>query len=230
MARVVGIDGCPSGWLAVVLDTESREVRPLLLDTLHELPFESIALVAIDIPLGLPDSGARSCDTSTRKRLGKGRSSSVFSAPIRPLLDCTTYSEACDLGRSIDGRAISKQTWNIIDKIRDADSFLAAPQRRFPVHEVHPELSFATWTDSSALPSKKTEDGKLARHGLVERYVPGAFIHIRSSLPRTACRDDDILDALAAVWSAERLHLGTALRFPSAPEYDSEGIRMQISA
>jgi predicted RNase H-like nuclease len=230
MALVVGIDGCPSGWLAVVFDTESRKVSPLLLDTLHKLPFESIDLVAIDIPLGLPDYGPRSCDTSTRKRLGKGRSSSVFSAPVRPLLDCTTYSEACDLGRSIDGRAISKQTWNIIDKIRDADSLLAVPQRRFPVYEVHPELSFAVWTDSSALPSKKTEEGRIARHELVERYIPGAFTHIRSSLPRTACRDDDILDALAAVWSAERLYAGTAVHFPSAPEYDSKGIRMQISA
>lgn len=230
MTLIVGIDGCPGGWLALIRDLRTGDVRPLLLDHLDKLLYERLELVAIDIPLGLPDSGARSCDTLARKRLGQGRSSSVFSAPIRPLLACTTYSEACALGRTIDGKAISKQTWNIIHKIRDADSLLAARERGFPVHEVHPELSFAVWSDSNALASKKTEEGRLARCELVERYIPGAFTHIRSSLPRSTCRDDDILDAIAAVWSAERLHSGTALHFPSTPEYDSEGIRMQISA
>jgi hypothetical protein len=32
------------------------------------------------------------------------------------------------------------------------------------------------------------------------------------------------------VWSAERLYAGTALHFPSASEYDSQAICMQISA
>jgi predicted RNase H-like nuclease len=40
---------------------------------------------------------------------------------------------------------------------------------------------------------------------------------------------DDVLDALAACWSAERIHLGTAETLPigSAP-VDARGLRMEI--
>jgi predicted RNase H-like nuclease len=211
-------------------DTPSHEVSPLLLHSLDELPFDSLALIAIDIPLGLPESGVRLCDTLARKQLGRGRASSIFSAPIRPLLHCASYREACELGRSIDGRAISKQTWNILAKIREADVVLRAPQRSFAMHEVHPELSFTIWADSTAFASKKTETGRLARLELIEGYLPGAYARVRAAVSRAACRDDDILDAFAALWSAERLLGNTALTLPAAPECDSEGIRMQISA
>lgn len=231
MAQIAGVDGCPGGWLALVLDTETREVRTLLVNPLDELLFEEIELVAIDIPLGLPERGPRSCDTLARRQLGKGRASSIFSAPIRPLLRCTDYREACELGRSIDGRGISKQTWNILEKIREADDLLRAPKRSFPMHEVHPELSFSTWSNSTEIPSKKTETGRSVRLKLVESYLPGAFACVRAAYTRSVCRDDDILDAFAALWSAERLLTERAITLPSAPPpCDSKGIRMQIAA
>ncbi len=211
-------------------ETPSPRVIPLLLPSLDELLFHSWSLIAIDIPLGLPESGARLCDTLARKQLGRGRSSSIFPAPIRPLLPCATYQEACTLGRSIDGRAISKQTWNILEKIREADALLRTPQRSFQMHEVHPELSFTIWTQGAEIPSKKTEAGRLARLELVEKYIPGEYARVRAAVPRTACRDDDILDAFAALWTAERILADTALTLPAYPECDSEGIRKQISA
>jgi len=230
MSLIAGIDGCPGGWLALIRERDTDDVRPLLLDRLDKLLFERLELIAIDIPLGLPESGKRTCDSLARKELGQGRASSVFSAPIRALLSCTSYDEACRVGRSKDGRAISKQTWNILGKIREADALLRAPQRAFSMHEVHPELSFTVWVESTLVPSKKTEAGRLARLHLVERYFPGQYARVRAAVTRTACHDDDILDAFAALWSAERLFENTALTLPAAAEYDSKGIRMQIAA
>ncbi len=230
MTRIAGIDGCPAGWLVLTRDTRSRAVSPLLIHVLEELLFEALTLIAIDIPLGLPDSGARLCDTLARKQLGRGRASSIFSAPIRPLLHCSSYREACELGRSIDGRAISKQTWNILAKIREADGVLRAPRRSFSMHEVHPELSFTLWGRSNLVPSKKSEAGRRVRLELVDGYFPGAYADVRAAFSRTACHDDDILDAFAALWTAERLLAHEALSLPATPECDSEGIRMQIAA
>src|SRR5262249_22667826 len=48
-------------------------------ELLHDLPQES--LLAIDIPIGLADRGARRCDVEARRCLGPGRGSSVFPAP-----------------------------------------------------------------------------------------------------------------------------------------------------
>jgi predicted RNase H-like nuclease len=98
------------------------------------------------------------------------------------------------------------------------------------MHEVHPELSFTLWAPSITMPSKKTEAGRLARLELVEKYLPGAYAAVRAAIPRKACRDDDILDAFAALWSAERILANTALTLPATPACDSEGLRMQISA
>jgi len=39
---------------------------------------------------------------------------------------------------------------------------------------------------------------------------------------------DDIADAFAALWSAERLLAGTAQRLPEAPVHDSYGLPMHI--
>lgn len=52
----------------------------------------------IDVPIGLPDRGARECDKAARRRLGPSRGSSVFPAPIRRILAATSYIEACAIG------------------------------------------------------------------------------------------------------------------------------------
>jgi len=47
------------------------------------------ALAAIDIPVGLPDTGSREADSVARKFIGP-RASSVFPCPIRLALEATT--------------------------------------------------------------------------------------------------------------------------------------------
>ena len=82
---VMGVDGCSRGWVGVVLAGDG--VEALFAPTIGELAeavdgYGEVAVVAVDIPIGLPDAGARRADVTARRRVGR-RSSSVFSSPVR---------------------------------------------------------------------------------------------------------------------------------------------------
>ena len=78
--RVVGVDGCPGGWLAMAFDGSS--IEPHFHPTFSELVqrYSDVGCIAIDIPIGLSSTGARACDLAARRLLGRRRSS-VFPAP-----------------------------------------------------------------------------------------------------------------------------------------------------
>ena len=89
---------------------------------------DSLDIVAVDIPIGLNEgyeAGGRFCDRQARKCL-RGRASSVFPAPVRPVLAASSREEACTLSRASapHGKAISKQTFAILPKIREVDELL----------------------------------------------------------------------------------------------------------
>ena len=53
---------------------------------------------------------------------------------------------------------------------------------------------------------------------------------MREQFRRSQVGDDDILDAFAALWSAERLLRGEAITLPVEPELDATGLAMEIHA
>jgi predicted RNase H-like nuclease len=231
MPILAGIDGCKAGWLCVIRDTTTGRIQVHLLPHIRELlalkPGPNI--IAIDIPIGLPDSGPRNCDREARQRLGTPRGSSVFSAPIRPMLRATSYEQACRIGERVDGRKISRQTWNILPKIREVDEFLRGnSDRRFRIHEVHPELCFWYWNGNCAMQfGKKSKEGRAEREVLVRDHYGDADILAPRSLPR-GFANDDLLDSFAALGTAERIAAGTAIRLPNDPIIDSVGLMMEI--
>ena len=96
---VVGVDGCPAGWVCFHVDMQTRSTSVVVISKISELISASPRpiLVGIDIPIGLPQKGPRACDMAARRLLGKPRSSSVFPAPVRATLVARNYEEACDL-------------------------------------------------------------------------------------------------------------------------------------
>jgi predicted RNase H-like nuclease len=132
MARVAGVDGAPGGWAVVSLEAERRCITKV--GHFSEI-FDggsSPEIVAVDVPVGLLDAfaaGGRRCDREARKVVGPKRTSSVFSAPVRLVLQASTYEEACKVSRAsaANGGAISRQTWAIVCKIKEVDDHL---QRR----------------------------------------------------------------------------------------------------
>jgi hypothetical protein len=96
LTRIVGIDGCRAGWITV-----DRDLRVSIVSTDDELValFAQCAVIAIDIPIGLLDGGARPCDVHARRFVGR-RASSVFPAPVRSLLHMNSYAEAKGLAKT----------------------------------------------------------------------------------------------------------------------------------
>ena len=91
---VVGIDGCRSGWVAVVLDDDDQAAAHHLreIDDVGAAAPDA-ALIAIDVPIGIPDVGRREADVAARRFLGPRRNS-VFFTPVRGAVEAATHAEA----------------------------------------------------------------------------------------------------------------------------------------
>jgi predicted RNase H-like nuclease len=233
MPVLAGVDGCPGGWLCISKDLGDGRIDSRVYTNAEALIIQKPQplLIAVDIPIGLTDSGPRQCDKCARQLLGEPRRRSVFPAPIRGAITAHTRLEADALNRSADGRGVGAQAWGLYKKIRDIDHVLGKdPALQRVVHEVHPELSFMIWNGGVLISAvKKTLEGKAARCALVKAHFgQDAFRIVREKHQRRIVSDDDINDAFAALWTAERIHNGTALVIPSLPEIDPLGLRMEI--
>ena len=231
--QALGIDGCRAGWLYVSKDLDTGALRGGILRQIGDLlafdPREVV--VGIDIPIGLPDSGARACELQARRLLGRPRASSVFPVPVRQVLVARSRLLACSISQRIDGRRINHQTWNIIPKIREVDRFLGVhPVYRARIHEVHPELSFQRWNGGLAMEhSKKTAQGRLERQRLVDSLFGEPCDVARAGVPRGGWALDDYLDACAVLWTACRIARSVAVTIPEKPQRDGLGLQMRIT-
>jgi predicted RNase H-like nuclease len=221
VTRIAGVDGCRRGWVAVVKDGPSIEPRLCTSDEELLQLFESCAVVAIDVPIGLSERGPRSCDHHARRFLGR-RASSVFPAPLRPLLALRDYAEANRVSNRLQQRGISKQGFAIVPKVEQVDRLLQRHQELRPrVYEVHPEVSFAYWNDGAALEPKRSAAALETRRALVRAHF--------GEVPPVSrgARENDLLDAFAALWTAERILAGRSQSLGDA-HADQTGLPMRI--
>jgi predicted RNase H-like nuclease len=222
---VLGVDGCAAGWVgALLVDGQvSLSVAPGIEALVAALPVVP-AVVGVDIPIGLPDSGGREADRLARAELPVGRKSSVFPTPVRAAVLADTWPEANAANRAASGKGLSHQGFNLCRKIAEVDAWvLAGPP--VAVAEVHPEVSFAVM-GADTRPSKKRPEGREVRLG--------ALLDVAMVLPATlrgpGWAVDDALDACAAAWTAGRIATGRALSLPDPPEVFSDGIEAAIRA
>lgn len=238
---IVGIDGCPAGWIAAIAPTDNLanvrvQVFARFADIVEHGPFTRIA---VDMPIGLPERagpGGRGAERSVRPFLG-ARRSSVFSVPARRAVYAIDYETACKeaLEHSDPPRKISKQSFAIFPKIRELDGLLRDnPDLLHIVHEVHPELAFCRMNGDRPLGTPKKMNGKPYSVGLDERrkLLVSAGISeavVSAKCPRGAAIDD-MLDALAGLVIAKRLVEGIARPFPDPPMRDGYGLPIAIWA
>jgi predicted RNase H-like nuclease len=132
----------------------------------------------------------------------------------------------------IDGNKISRQAWGIMPKITEVDSLLHSREElRSKVIEIHPEVSFCFMNNQvPLLHGKKSAEGRLNRKTIIDcHFGPGTFEYLKDSL--AGCRgwrDDDLLDACAALWTAERIQHGIDQSIPAQWPKDETGIPMRI--
>lgn len=228
---ISGVDACKAGWIAISRRPGSDELLSGVYRSISQLIHESPrhAVLAIDIPIGLTASGPRECETLARRMLGRPRASSVFPVPIRPALVAKNRQEAEAISRCVDGRGVGAQAFGLYSRIREVDEVVRCDfhARRY-IHEVHPELSFMAWNKGHPISeSKKSPRGIRMRTKLVQSYFgKGAFTSVRETYRSSAVADDDICDAFACLWTAERIHQKTAQVIPRPPPIDALGIRM----
>jgi predicted RNase H-like nuclease len=198
---VLGVDGWRGAWVGAVL--EGRSVTLMALpDVAAVLAVPDVELVAIDMPIGLSDDGARACDVAARRRL-VGAAGSVFPAPLRAVLGCGDHASACEVSRTASGKALSVQAWNLVPAIRALDDALGDPPTDRVV-EVHPELAFRALDPG-------VRDRKGSARGTVQRLrALRAVMDVEEALDTAPAGVPmiDALDACAAAWSARRLSDG----------------------
>ena len=232
MSIIRGVDGCKAGWLCISMRPgENCPIARVFAPAAQALLDEVATVTAIDIPIGLPSSGTRRVDVKARKLLGPLKSS-VFPTPVRATLTANSYETACIESKRACGKKISKQTFGILPRIHDVDILLRkSPTLINSVYEVHPEVSFVHWNGGKPLQHpKKSGFGFMERISMVEKVFGSSPHDVRLAVPRRQATDDDILDAFAALWTAQRILDGTAIPISDDEDRDEFGLPMQMWA
>lgn len=237
MTLVLGIDGCRTGWIGVLLPNTGAPLA-IVTPTLDALLGHPAApsVIAIDMPIGLPERvgpGGRGPERHARAVLG-ARQSSVFSIPSRAAVMAEDYGEACRLAleTSEPPRKVSRQAFGLFPKIRALDA-LMTPDLEDRIFESHPELAFRQLNGGAPMGLPKKVKNVAHAPGLDERrallvrhgYSP-AFLE----RPPRGAGMDDLLDAAVLALVARRIASGEAECFPPVPDRDGRGLRMAIFA
>jgi predicted RNase H-like nuclease len=197
--RVAGIDGTKGGWVAIVLE-DGRFARDVLCRPV-ETDFRILAdvvVIGIDVPIGF---GPRRADAAARVFLS-GAASTVFPTPPRELLE----------HRFQPGLRVSAQSHALGPRILHVTELARTDAR---LYEVHPEVSFRAMNGGLPLRHrKKSAAGAIERLALLR----GHGIELDQLEESAPAPLDDVLDAAAAAWSAQRIAAGTACSLPDPPE------------
>lgn len=182
----------------------------------------NVRSILIDIPIGLPESDVRKCDTEASERLAT-RGSSIFAIPPRDVVESDHYKRA----RERNGGSLSSQSWWLFPRILEVDTFLQEHDGAIDIiYESHPEVCFAELT-GRVLDSKNTATGRSERLEVIENATTlhnevlkivrsredGAEWHERISKGRL----DDVIDAAVLAYTAEQLDLGPRSSKPTYP-------------
>lgn len=255
---LVGVDACRAGWIAVIAPAPGgamgwaglqARVFPRFSFLIDALPQD--AVVAVDMPIGLPDrikGPGRAAERAVRPLLGE-RQSSLFSIPARAAVEAgagpfrselhrrEAYSEACAIAARLSHppRKISIQGFSLFPRIMEIDQRLAAePALAARVIESHPELAFVRLNGGTAMATPKKVRNRVnpagmedRRRVLVDAGLPRTFLY--QAAPAGAAQDD-FLDAAVLLLVAERHAAGHAVPHPDPPERDGRGLPIAIWA
>lgn len=243
MGTYVGADWASNGWVAAELDDDGLSVGfyPTIWNLWHERGTDAEQIL-VDIPIGLPEDGRRTCDHEAKDCLGN-RGSSVFLTPIREAVYEDNVEDAKEVQTDAIGYSISNQAWAIVPRIREVDTFLQeTEQARDTVREGHPEISFNKLNNHEDVGTKSDEEGIDTRKKVmcdklgIEENECNQTVHTLTE-PTYARRgaEDDVLDAIVLAVTARHVGEGNYSILPEEsdgdkehPPTDEKGIPMEI--
>jgi predicted RNase H-like nuclease len=196
---------------------EEPRVIETFVDVLDQRP--SFAVVAVNAPIGYLETfepGGRECDREARALLGR-RGAAIQSAPIRTQLDEESAGSPNGLS------AVSRK---LLPRYREIAAEMA-PYRQRTVYEVTSELSFFQLNEDIPLRwPKRSDRGLDERRALLAKKIPGGERIFDARLPRVPY--SHMLDVAAFMWTARRIFARAGVRVPRDPQWDEEGLRMEI--
>ena len=221
---VAGVTPCPPGWLvqsAKIHGATFAPEPPRIYDTFLEILSErpSFEIIVINAPVGYldnPEDGPRTCDIQVRSLLGS-RGAAVHNAPSRAVLRGEVeWSES----------GLDAVTLTLLPRFREVANEMS-PFRQRTIYEGSPELSFFQLNeDTSMQRSKRIEEGREERREVLESHIPGIDKALDTVLE--GVEEKHVFDGLSLLWTARRVHGHAARRIPIEPEWDSEGLRMEV--
>jgi predicted RNase H-like nuclease len=221
---VAGVTVCRGGWLvagAKLQGTIFAPEDPVRLETFVDVVDQrpAYSVIALNAPVGGLEQakvGGRTCDREARALLGR-RGAAVKSAPIY-----VDSPEGIDLlPDHLD--AISR---TLLPRYQEVAREMA-PFRQRVIYEVNADLSFFQLNGDVPMRwSKYSEKGREERRSLLEEKLPGVLRIIEAEVPGASLAH--LLDASAILWTARRIFAKAAVRIPADPEWDDQGLRMEI--
>jgi predicted RNase H-like nuclease len=221
---VAGVTPCRGGWLVAASKLQGTIFAPedparieTFVDVVDMRP--SYSIIALNAPVGgleRAQAGGRTCDREARALLGR-RAAAVKSAPVH-----VETQEGTDLLTDhID--AISR---TLLPRYQEAAREMA-PFRQRTIYEVNAELSFYQLNGEAPMQwGKHSEKGIEERRAVLEAKIPGALRIIDAEVP--GATPSHLLDVAAILWTARRIFAHAAVRIPTDPEWDEQGLRMEI--
>ena len=187
------------------------------IDVVDQRP--SYSIIALNAPIGGLNQvkvGGRTCDREARALLGR-RGAAVKSAPVQ-----IDSREGIDLlPNHLD--AISQ---TLLPRYQEVASEMA-PFRQRTIYEANAELSFYQLNGEAPVQwAKHKEEGMEERRTLLEAKLPGVLRIIDAEVPGASL--SHLLDAAAILWTGRRIFARAAIRIPTDPEWDEQGLRMEI--
>lgn len=222
-----GVEPTGGGWLVLPGNLQGITMvpqAPFVVGSLAEaLDYRpSFAVVALHAPVGLVDKpdDSRNADVAARVLLGH-RGGAAVAAPARALLEAATFEEAQAIDPGMDA-----VRWRLLPKVRESVAEVQSWRQR-TVWEVNPELAFLQMNDGVPLRyPKRSQHGRLERRALLEVKLPG-IDGVLARRPR-GVREPRLLDAAADLWMARRIKARALNRAADPPEWDADGVRMDI--
>ena len=221
---VAGVTTCRGGWLVAAAKLQGTIFAPEdpvridnFVDVVDMRP--SYSIIALNAPVGGLERarvGGRTCDREARSLLGR-RAAAVRSAPVH-----VESREGTDLlPDHID--AISR---TLLPRYQEVAREMA-PFRQRTIYEVNAELSFYQLNGEDPMQwGKHSEKGMEERRALLEMKIPGVLRIIDAEVP--GATPSHLLDVAAILWTARRIFAKAGVRIPTDPEWDEQGLRMEI--
>jgi predicted RNase H-like nuclease len=192
--RVLGVDACRAGWVGIALG--AGPVRGYVAATIEELVAVAegdgrIAVVGVDMPIGLPDHGRRAADILARQAIGTLRSS-VFMTPVRIALDAPDHATASERNRALAGEGMSIQAFGLRPKLLQVDRWVRTASCRPPARERRPSSSVASgaWSpdSSSGRPHRWLDPASRSRGSSAKPAFPRGGPTPAPAVPHGSCR------------------------------------------